>query len=489
MFDKLKQKVLNKSKDATFVDLPAPGELKDERIFYQNRFNYGVNFGSMFVLEQYIFHSLFSAGGDNEFDAITNQVKTSNAGEAAKKLSDHYDSYLNRVDWNWLKDAGCTAIRLPVGYWHVKNGELLESGQKFYSLRDVYSKAKPWDKVKKVISLANDHKIGVLLDLHGLPGGCNGDAHSGEQSGGSASFFSQSSAVKSIVDDNIPFIVQDLASNVNLIGLQIVNEAQFSDSGKKERAYYEKAVEKVRSINSTLPVVISDGWWPQQWADWAQDKNLFADVVIDSHVYRCFSDSDKGKNTEKLIQDLPGSVQFDKAKADFTVGEFSCVVDGQSWDKSSGNRDELIKQFGQTQTETFQKQASWGWFFWTLQFESGDGGEWGYVPMVNKGAIPKRPTSWNKPDDAAIKNLVEEHKNYWADKGGDKMEHWRFEDALKSTVKDIESFASFDNSLLGRTCSWKHHRRTQYLKNKGDSKFMWEWDQGFDQAIENFNHY
>ncbi|CAG98630.1 17-beta-hydroxysteroid dehydrogenase-like protein [Kluyveromyces lactis] len=489
MFDKLKQKVLNKSREVTFLDLPQPGELKDERIFYQNRTNYGVNFGSMFVLEQYIFHSLFSAGGGNEFDAITNQVKASNSNDTAKKLSDHYDSYLNRVDWNWLRSVGCTAIRLPVGYWHVKNGELLKNGEKFYSLKDVYSKSKPWDRVKKVISLANENKIGVLLDLHGLPGGANGDAHSGEQSCGSATFFDESSFVKSIVDNVIPFVVQDLQSNVNLIGLQIVNEAQFDESGKKQKSYYEKAVEKVRSINSTLPVVISDGWWPQQWSDWVQEKKLFTDVIIDSHVYRCFSDSDKAKNVEKLIQDLSSSVQFDRSKADFTVAEFSCVIDGQSWDKTSGNRDDLVKKYGQAQTSIFQRQASWGWFFWTLQFESGDGGEWGYIPMVNKGAIPNRPTTWKKPDNGAINKLVEDHKNYWADKGGDKMEHWRFEDALRNTIKDIESFTTFNNSLLGRTCAWKYFRRVQYIKSKGDGEYMWEWEQGFDQAIANFNHY
>lgn len=168
---------------------------------------------------------------------------------------------------------------------------------------------------------------------------------------------------------------------------------------------------------------------------------------------------------------------------------FSCVLDGKTYEKSSSDRNAIVRKFGQCQIEIFQQKASWGWFFWTLQFESGDGGEWGFIPMVERECIPRRPTSWTKPDDGAIQNIIQNHVTYWADKGGKNMEHWRFEDALRSTIMDIESFVQFKNSLLGRVCAWKHSRRAQYIQAKGDSEYMWEWDQGFQQAIKNFNHY
>lgn len=489
MFDKLKQKVFSSTREPRVLDIPPPGQINDNRIIYQSRSNYGVNFGSLFVLEKYIYGSLFSAGGDVEFDAVTNQVNSTGVDDAAKRLSDHYDAYLNKVDWGWLKSVGCTAIRLPVGYWHINNGALMSSDQKFYSLKDVYAKAAPWNRVKQVIAKANDNSIGVLIDLHALPGGANTEEHSGEQSGGTATFSGNSSYVSSVTKTMIPFMVQDLQSNENMVGIQIVNEADFDNDGSKEKSYYTKAVAKVRSVSGTWPIFISDGWWPQQFSDWAQSSNLYPDVVIDSHVYRCFSDSDKSKSVPQIIQDLPGSVQYDQTKADFVVGEFSCVLDQQSWNKTSGDHNTLVKQYGNTQTQLFTKEASVGWFFWTLQFEYGDGGEWGFVPMVNEGAIPKRPTSWNKPSDSDVQKIITDHVNYWADKGGDKMEHWRFEDGLKNTLLDIESFVAFNNSLLGRTCAWKHNRRAQYVRQKGDSQYMWEWDQGFDQALSNFNHY
>lgn len=489
MFDKLKQKVLKKGAQPLHYDLPPPGESTEKRFIYQNRYNYGANFGSMFVLEKYIFDSLFNHGGENEFDAISAHIKATSASQTSLKLAKHYSDYLNRVNWGWLNDVGCTAIRLPIGYWHVKNGELMNSGQKFYQIKDVYINAKPWEEVKRLIYLANQNRIGVLIDLHALPGGANGDSHSGEKNGGDGKFFSNERSVKFMADVVLPYLIQDLSNFDNIIGLQIVNECQFNSVGKMEKKYYERAIKAIRQFDPYMPIIISDGWWPEQWVEWIHKEKYFADVVIDSHVYRCFSDSDKEKSPDEIINDLEKSIQFDQSRADFVVGEFSCVLDGSSWGRGNYNREEVVRRYGQAQTSLFRKKASWGWFFWTFQFEHGDGGEWGYKPMIERNCIPKRPKTWKKPDDKAIKNIISQHVSYWSDKGGEKMQHWRFEDALRNTIKDIQTFTEFDNSLLGRTYAWKCIRREQYIREKGEGEYMWEWDQGFEQAISNFNHY
>lgn len=495
MFDKLKQKFdkakgfVGHSDHNVVVSIPPTSELTKKDI-YRNRHNYGVNLGACFALEKWIFESVFDKGGDTEFDAVTAQVKGSSVDEAAKKLADHYNDYLGRIDWNWLKnEAGTTAFRVPIGYWHVANGDLLD-GLPFAPLKEVYKKAKPWDALKSLISKAAENDIGILIDVHGLPGGANTDAHSGCRND-SATFFSHSSYVDKMVNDILPFICRDVCvKSENVIGLQIVNESVFDNNAKGQKKYYSHAVAAINQIDPGLPVVISDGWWPDQWADWVQQENLTTSVVIDSHVYRCFSKEDKSKDANRIIKDLPGSINWPKDRADYVVGEFSCVLDEESSKKTSGNRDEWVKKLGQCQTKAFDNSASWGWFFWTLQFQYGDGGEWGLVPMVNKGAIPRRPKdSVQLPDDGRIKDIVNEHVGYWKDKGGDGMEHWRFEDALRGAIADISAFAQFDNSRIGRWSSWAAQRRAQYVAEKGNSEFMWEWDQGFQRAIDEFGHY
>ncbi|QLG70433.1 hypothetical protein HG535_0A03720 [Zygotorulaspora mrakii] len=496
MFHKIKQKFESakehhggNSQTNFGISIPTAGDISKREI-YRNRYNHGVNLGSCFVNESWIYDTIFEKGGDNEYDAVSRQVKETSVDEAAENLSRHYKEYISKIDWKWLKEeAGITALRVPVGYWHVGNGKFVKS-LAFESLQNVYAKAKPWDAFKDLIKKAEENDIGILVDIHGLPGGANTDSHSGE-SVKTASFFGSRSYVDIMVNEVIPFIVTDVCQgNENIIGLQIVNEAAFDNDAKKQKKYYSRAVKSVKSIDESLPVVISDGWWPQQWSDWLEKEKLDTSVVIDSHVYRCFSDDDKSKNADSICKDIPNSINFPRDKADYVVGEFSCVLDGETWSKTKETRDECVKKFGNSEIKQFSQVASWGWFFWTLQFKYGDGGEWGLKPMTEKGAIPKRPKDASiPPDENKIKDIIKEHNDYWKDKGGDKMEHWRFEDAIRCAIADIEAFHKFDGSRLGRWHAWSEQRKLQHIQEKGESDYIWEWKQGYQRALDEFNGY
>lgn len=492
MFDKLKNKIESAidSKHPHTIQTKIPEASKiSNRDIYRYRYNYGVNLGALFVLENWIYDDLFDHGGSSELDAVSSQLKASSASDTSQKLAQHYQSYVDSINWSFLKDAGVTALRIPIGYWHVGNGQFVD-GLPHAPLKAVYKNAKAWDILKQIIATAGSHGIGVLIDLHGLPGGANADAHSG-CTVSSATFFKNSAYVNQVVNEILPFIVRDICiNNENVIGLQIVNEAAFDNKATGQKNYYYKAIKAIQNVDSSIPVVISDGWWPQQWADWVQKHGLATTVVVDSHVYRCFSDEDKSKSVQEITGDLPNTVNFPKDQADYMVGEFSCVLDTNTWNMTQGDRQKLVQRYGTTETSVFANVCGWGWFFWTLQFKHGDGGEWGFIPMVNESAIPKRP-SGSHPiiGDNEIKACIQQHTEYWSDKGGDHMEHWRYEDGLKSSVADMRAFANFNNSLVGRWCSWKSQRRQQYIQQKGDSEFMWEWDQGYQKGLDESNHY
>lgn len=459
----------------------------DKRVIYRNRFNNGVNLGSLFVLESWIFDSqLTECGGNCELECIRNISRDISPSEAINKLSEHYKRYIDRIDWTWLRDvAKITAMRVPIGYWHVNNGKFTK-GLPFETLLGIYEEAKPWDIFKSLIEKANQYNIGILIDMHGLPGGANNDSHGGDIESKS-SFFGTSKYVNKMIDEVIPFIINDvILPYENIIGIQIVNEAKFNEKGKAEKDYYGKAIKVINKLAPGLPIVISDGWWPEQWSDWLNKENLDPFVVIDSHVYRCFSDEDKSKTAQQIIEGLKDSVNFPYDKADFVVGEFSCVLDEQTWSKTKGVKDDWVKKFGNEQIKVFNKVASWGWFFWTLQFQWGDGGEWGFVPQVKSGAIPLRNVSPIEIDEKKLHSIFEEHVNYWNGKG-EKFEHERYRDGLSQSINDIKMFDKFDNSRIGRLHSWKLMRREQYIKTHGDSEFMWEWDQGYQRGIMEFN--
>lgn len=127
------------------------------------------------------------------------------------------------------------------------------------------------------------------------------------------------------------WIVSDLKSFDNIAGIQIVNEAEFADPPKKQSTYYSACITEIRKSDKLIPVVISDGWWADQWVKWVQEKqgsDGYIGVVLDEHVYRCFSDDDKKKKPQQIIDDLQGDVLTnlnDNGKGvDIIVGEY-CV--------------------------------------------------------------------------------------------------------------------------------------------------------------------
>ncbi|CCF55539.1 hypothetical protein KAFR_0A01010 [Kazachstania africana CBS 2517] len=460
----------------------------DERLTFRFRENYAVNLGSFFLLEPWIYPDMFDKGGANEFDGMTNQVASIGLDAAVQKLRSHYNEYFNAIDWNWLKNsANITALRVPIGYWHVNNGAYLD-GLPFAPLKPLYAAATPWIFLRNLIAKAYTYKIGIIVDMHGLPGGANADFHSGYNNA-TATFFTNESYVNIMCNQILPFIVSDVCTpNVNTVGIQIVNEASYESSGTTQKNYYLKAIQAINKIDSTLPVIISDGWNPQVFAEWVNNYNLGWTTVIDTHIYRCYSDSDKSKSAGTIINELPSTANLPKTLADFVIGEFSCVLDEATWQKTSGDRTTWIKNFGQTQVSVFNSNAGAGWFFWTLKFKYGDGGEWGFVPCVNKGFIPERSKTTVNIDSNAVNNLIKQHQDYWNKIGGS-YEFWRYSDALNGVVDDIKKFSSYNNSRIGRWAAWKKIRRSEYIASKGDSQYMWEWDQGFQAGLDNFNKY
>ncbi|KAL6946387.1 hypothetical protein ACO0RG_000538 [Hanseniaspora osmophila] len=527
MFDKLKQKILhkdkdkdtdtdtnkNKGKDTNQTPFESPHmenlSLNDSistAQLYQSRAFHGVNFGGLFLLEKWLYPSMFpdeTNGTEYEFDAIAAIASKKGVSEAVKMLEDHYAKFLNNNnEYEWLEQHGIDSVRIPVGYWHVSGGdEKYEmKGMKFAQVKEVYQQYDPLTKLKEVVKNLQDHNIGCIIDIHGLPGSANGQHHNGEEKDNKGGFFGSNfeKYEKYIVDHCIPVLAKEFASFENVIGLQVINENEFvnKDDDRKKFShvtqYYKDCLHKLRSLNVSWPLIISDGWWCGQWDEWVTKENLQLDVIIDTHCYRCFSDADKSQK----VQDIVAKFQCldSQCSNDFIVGEFSCVVDGASWSLSNANRDEWVKNYGLKQVDTFnQSENIAGWFFWTFKFEYGDGGEWGLKPMMDKGCIKGAPNNSNKKDidSSMLDRFYKEHASYWDQHPSSDYEHFRFKDGLEQAVADIKMFHNFNGSSLGRVNYWVTSRKTQYCEKQKISpnhKSLWEYEHGYKKAIQEFNN-
>lgn len=491
MFDKLKKSGwFGGSIPACEFDTPI-GSKPSEKTIYQYRQNFGVNFGSLFVLEKYIYGDMFIENTGVELDAIKKCVKKDGVDKTREKLENHWNTYCTDDDWRWLKSKGVQSVRIPIGYWMV-DGAKFADGTSFDKLSKVYVNA--WNiLIEKYIKKAAQYHISILVDLHAVPKGANTGDHSGEKF--TKPKFWDSSKWISHTCTMLSFMAKELAKYDNVSAIQVVNEAPFYDDPSYPGKYYRNAIQKIREENTTIPIVISDGWWPGGCVNWLNKYGGSGKlgVVIDDHVYRCFSDEDKQKCAGDLISGLEHTVLPDNVgdQADFIIGEYSCVLDSQTWDKTQDDRSEKVKEYGRKQVETFKTKADTGCYFWCYKFQYGDGGEWGFRPMVESGSIPTRNESVSLPSDGqfqdTLNNLLSQHEQYWNSQNpNEHYEHWRYKEGFTTAWQDCMEFAKFDNSRIGRICAWKEGRRNQHIQSKGSSGFLWEWDQGFQKALDIF---
>lgn len=465
--------------------LPAVSGKLTQKQLYQAKQNFGVNFGGVFVAEKWLFHSIFPDGAQCELD-----IAKENNDATREKLEKHWTSYVSDDDWNYLRDQGVTSVRVPLGYWNV-NGGAFTKGTKFEKYKDVYKNS--WAIFKKhYVEKAGQYGIGVLVDVHGLPGGANGGDHSGEQAGGSADFWAHSLNIDTAVEA-VRWIAADLKRYDNITGLQIVNESEFSNKADKQKKYYAKAISAIRKEDAAVPVYISDGWWPNQFAEWVQENQRDGrnvGVVVDSHCYRCFGDKDKAKRAEDIVNDLHGdlltNLTDNGAGVDFAVAEWSCVLDGETW-KKLGSKDEWVRRYGATQQQLMLERATAGTWFWTYKFEAGSGGEWDFREQVGKSfSAPKVVV----PDDRQLQQLLDgnynAHVDYWNGQNGkDKYEHDRYKDGFTTAWNDCVEFAKA-GARVGRRQAVKAARLQEHVAKRGKSLFLWEWEQGYDKAMEEF---
>lgn len=257
------------------------------------RYHHGTNLGSIFIQEKWLTGSMHhkSAPGSSELTAVETWVKVEGIEKTRERFERHWRDYTSDADLDWLRDvARCTTIRLPIGYFSL--GPPYCEHTPFKNVKDVYQNS--WQCVRDLIKRCNARGIGVVIDLHGLPGGANKGDHSGTNSGKPE--FWTSSKNRSLATRCVCFIAQQVKSMEGVAGVQIVNESEYD--APKMYEWYGEVLQETAKIDHTMPIYISDGWDLGRCAGWTRDRNSLRcrnenPVVIDTHLYWCFNDADK----------------------------------------------------------------------------------------------------------------------------------------------------------------------------------------------------
>ncbi|KAK9431955.1 glycoside hydrolase superfamily [Lipomyces doorenjongii] len=476
VLNKLKSKFEKVTGGSSIQNPPGLSTPALRREIFKYRLQVGTNIGGWFMLEKWLAPSLHTSNkssDDSEFAAVSSSVKDMGLDRTRSKWDHHYDSFVNNADWNWLVEKHVNAIRVPLGFYVL--GPDFVKGTPFDKVSGVYEHA--WKKYKGMIELARTNNIGVLIDLHAVPGGANPDSHSGVSGGGK--FFSSSSHV-SLALDCVAYIAREVKDYDNVIGIQIVNEASYGATAEK---YYTQAIRSIREIDPTQVIAISDAWDRGRYAEFVKEK---PGVLVDTHIYKCFSDEDKSKTPNQLV----AASEQEWLDTTMIVGEFSCTLDTSTWNRvSNSDRVKLRAEYGKAQFNCFAQKSA-GFFFWTYKFEQGSGGEWDFREMVNSGCLPGYARTHLKATsngEQEVRQALQSHAAYWDEHAyGEKMEHSRYQDGFLIGWQDAAQFWAEDESRIGQRASWKNARVQQHVLQKGNSRYLWEFAQGLDAGVQAF---
>lgn len=475
------------------------------------RYHHGTNLGSVYVIERWMTPSRFPDGAEGSSELAAVKAWTEKIGLTAtqRKFEDDWANALSDEDVRWLvEEAKCTTVRLPIGYFDLP-GAHFTRGTPFEPYAQVYSGA--WHSIRTLITRLRKHSVGVLLDMHALPGGANGQEHSGTNSGHAELWNSTNNRALGV--DCCKFLAHDAQTGSDIVGIQLVNEAEWDSPGMYE--WYDQCVSAISEIDPSIPVIISDGWDLPRAINYTLGKNsVYAQhptspVIVDTHYYWAFTDDDKKKSSQEITAEVPSKLRdldgkdgsvIDRGAAQVVVGEYSCALNPDSWAKcNETSKEECVKNFGHAQSKRYQERSG-GSFFWTMKMDWMPGGEWGFVAQSDARNIvpPKHATLSQQERISALQKAIQErdgrmhaaldqHVSYWtrADPNGD-YEHDKYEHGWRVGYQDAFAFLEgrgTQGDRIGMLEVWVLKR----LKESGyRGGFTWLFEQGLRRGVHDF---
>ncbi|WRT65648.1 uncharacterized protein IL334_002593 [Kwoniella shivajii] len=448
----------------------------------------GINLGSWFALERWICPNVFRNAkqpGQSDFDVAGGK-------DPKRTLEEHWDTWITEDDFKWIKGKGFNSVRIPIAYFHLC-GPLPEvlKGTDYEPFHHIYEGA--WGRIKRAVELAGSFGLGVLIDLHGVAGAQNPDAHAGLSIGKVGLWDKHSNLASTSL--SLRFLASELSNVPHIVGLELLNEPA---NNPKLQSWYKSTIDEIRSIvSSDFPIYISDAWDTNHYAQFVGSRNDF--VVLDHHLYRCFTNDDKSKSGSTHANEIKSSFQntfkgqSENAKGNIVIGEWSSSLDNSSLQGNDQQKDAQRREFTHAQLDLFESHSA-GYWYWTYKKGEGWDAGWSAKDASRAEILPNwvggKQFKGPPPDNVKEHELQRghnSHKSYWASNGGS-PDPEVYAPGFSQGWDDSLLFLSHQSgtSQIGFVDQWIGKRRIEYESHTGRKlgKAAWEWEHGFKQGIE-----
>ncbi|TIA86195.1 hypothetical protein E3P99_03766 [Wallemia hederae] len=370
-----------------------------------------VNIGGLLVLEPWITPSIFDNTGNPAIvDEWTfGQYQDHSQAEAA--INNHLETFMTQDDFQQIKNAGLTHVRIPVGYWalEVQGGE-------------PYIMANRFAKLQQIVGWCRDLDLKVWIDLHGAPGSQNGLDNSGIRTDNVLWHTDQNNVERSY---NYIQILTDEFTKPTYGGIveaiELLNEPQASSHPEMLptlKSFYQNGY---NIVSKKTAMAIHDAFLgPEQWNGFLTSPQA-ENVYLDTHKYQVFSDQQLQQTDDQrrgAICAYKGQFAEHTANQHWVItGEWTLATTdcakylngrgiGARYDGSysgssyigscqgkSGNGDDWsedyknqLRDMWNTQIDAFENGGR-GYYFWTWKNEVA--ADWSYKRLMELGIIPQ----------------------------------------------------------------------------------------------------
>jgi len=268
---------------------------------------------------------------------------------------------------------------------------------------------------------ATASKCSWTVDIHAAPGAQNKNDHSGTPAN-ECHFWEGNNREAAV--RILRTIVLEIHNKVNIVGLSLMNEPS---NNNQLQGWYESTITSVRGALSDraergpppddFPIFIDSAWDPNWYSQIVGKRDDF--VVMDHHLYRCFTDQDKRLSGEQQAADIRGRTKDElkkyhaNAHGNLIIGEWSAALspEGMPHGANAGEQDRQRRVFVQAQREVYNENCA-GHFFWTYKKESGWDAGWSSRDASTAAILPEwvgGPRGpFNRVDEDGRESLLKE---------------------------------------------------------------------------------
>lgn len=355
----------------------------------------GINLGNWLVLEKWMSTALFEGTTAEDEYGLPRQL-SKEVYEARIRL--HRAEYITERDFVIIKSQGFNMVRIPVPYF-------------------VFGDVPPYigcvRELDKAFDWAERYDLQILLDLHTVPGSQNGFDNGGIC--GSCRWAKNPEKVEYALQV-LEKLAKRYGTRKGLWGIEVLNEPVSEEVWEKMdiphrypnsdetltkgsapvdkkflRTFYLDAYDRLRKyLPEEKAIVLHDGFDLLAWKDFMQDKEVYKNVVLDTHQYLMMAE------LQGCEQSLEGYLQYIRENYESQIEEMekyfpvicgewclfnsmACGVDTKGGQTvvngvvknasqeifSDEKKKEIYRKISDAQLEAWEKGH--GYFFWSYK--------------------------------------------------------------------------------------------------------------------------